>query len=148
MNFFLAYIGALLMPLPSGPFRLAIDPLDVAELALAQHPIIAPFLFYFMLTNLVLGLFNLLPIPPLDGGRIAVGLLPLPLARLWAQLERAGIVLVVLLVFLLPPACASSASSSTRSATRWTPCCPGRSACCSTLSGHAIGGVTAVVQHV
>ena len=35
------------------------------------------FLFYFMLTNLVLGLFNLLPIPPLDGGRIAVGLLPL-----------------------------------------------------------------------
>ena len=34
-----------------------------------------------MLTNLVLGLFNLLPIPPLDGGRIAVGLLPLELAR-------------------------------------------------------------------
>ena len=73
-------------------------------MALAQHPIVAPFLFYFMLTNLVLGLFNLLPIPPLDGGRIAVGLLPLPLARRWAQLERAGIVLVVLLVFLLPPA--------------------------------------------
>ena len=62
----------------------------------------AVFLFYFMLTNLVLGLFNLLPIPPLDGGRIAVGLLPLGLARRWAQLERYGIVLVILVVFLLP----------------------------------------------
>ena len=64
--------------------------------SVAQHPVLAVFLFYFMLTNLVLGLFNLLPIPPLDGGRIAVGLLPLGLARRWAQLERYGIVLVIL----------------------------------------------------
>ena len=70
--------------------------------SIAQHPIVGTFLFYFMLTNLVLGLFNLLPIPPLDGGRIAVGLLPLELARRWAQLERYGIVLVILVVFLLP----------------------------------------------
>jgi Zn-dependent protease len=101
MNFFLAYLGALLLPLPAGPLPPSVDPLDVA---LLQHPILAPFLFYFILTNLVLGLFNLLPIPPLDGGRIAVGLLPLALARRWAQLERAGILLVVLVVFLLPPA--------------------------------------------
>ena len=65
-------------------------------------PIVGLFLFYFILTNLVLGLFNLLPIPPLDGGRIAVGLLPLELARAWARLERFGIVLVILVVFLLP----------------------------------------------
>ena len=56
----------------------------------------------FILANLVLGLFNLLPIPPLDGGRIAVGVLPLPLARVWAQLERAGLVIVLLAVFVLP----------------------------------------------
>lgn len=101
MNFLLAYVGALLMPLPSSRSPLGVDPLDLAVL---QHPVVAPFLFYFILTNLVLGLFNLLPIPPLDGGRIAVGLLPLPLAQRWAQMERTGIVLVVLLVFLLPPA--------------------------------------------
>ena len=47
------------------------------------------FLIYFMLSNIVLGLFNLLPIPPLDGGRIAVGLLPLGLARIWARLETS-----------------------------------------------------------
>ena len=56
----------------------------------------------FILANLVLGLFNLLPIPPLDGGRIAVGVLPLPLARAWARLERAGLALVLIAVFLLP----------------------------------------------
>jgi Zn-dependent protease len=99
MNFFLAWIAALLMPAPTGPVAGGIDYLDAS---IAQHPVVGVFLFYFMLTNLVLGLFNLLPIPPLDGGRIAVGLLPLELARRWARLERAGIVLVILVVFLLP----------------------------------------------
>jgi Zn-dependent protease len=56
----------------------------------------------FILFNLVLGLFNLLPIPPLDGGRIVVGILPEALAMRWAKLERAGILLVLLCVFLLP----------------------------------------------
>lgn len=99
MNFFLAWIGAVVMPMPSGPVPQQLDALD---LAIAQHPFLGWFLFYFILTNLVLGLFNLLPIPPLDGGRIAVGFLPLGLARRWAQLERAGIVIVILVVFLLP----------------------------------------------
>jgi Zn-dependent protease len=58
------------------------------------------FLSYFILTNLVLGLFNLIPIPPLDGGRIAVGILPLELARWWARLERVGILLVIVLLLL------------------------------------------------
>lgn len=56
----------------------------------------------FIVSNLVLGLFNLLPIPPLDGGRIAVGLLPERWAAVWARTERAGLVLVILLVFLGP----------------------------------------------
>ena len=68
----------------------------------AMQAIVQQFLIYFMLSNIVLGLFNLLPIPPLDGGRIAVGLLPLRLARIWARLERAGILIVLLVVFILP----------------------------------------------
>lgn len=56
----------------------------------------------FILMNLVLGLFNLLPIPPLDGGRIMVGVLPLRAAMAWARLERAGLLIVILLVFLGP----------------------------------------------
>lgn len=99
MNFFLAWVGALLLPAPSD---FTGNGLDYLEASIAQHPVVGVFLFYFILTNLVLGLFNLLPIPPLDGGRIAVGLLPFELARQWARLERVGIVVVILVVFLLP----------------------------------------------
>lgn len=89
MNFFLAWLAGLALHLsallPNGPGLIADRMLEM-----------------FILANLVLGLFNLLPIPPLDGGRIVVGLLPEPLALAWARLERAGIVLVLLVVFLLP----------------------------------------------
>ena len=99
MNFFLAWVAALLLPAPQA---MAGSSMGYMDAAIAQNPLVGLFLFYFMLTNLVLGLFNLLPIPPLDGGRIAVGLLPLELARLWARVERYGIVLVIVVVFLLP----------------------------------------------
>ncbi|MDD2794483.1 site-2 protease family protein [Acidocella sp.] len=60
------------------------------------------FLVYFIEINLVLGLFNLFPMPPMDGGRIAVGVLPLPAARWLAGFERQGIILVLLVIFILP----------------------------------------------
>jgi len=99
MNFALAWLGGVLMPAANGPDGGSFEALDAS---LATHPYLGLFLFYFILTNLVLGLFNLLPIPPLDGGRIAVGVLPLALARRWAQLERVGILIVLLVVFILP----------------------------------------------
>lgn len=52
--------------------------------------------------NLLLCVLNLLPIPPLDGGRIAVGLLPAPLAMRLARLERLGIIVILGAVFILP----------------------------------------------
>jgi Zn-dependent protease len=63
------------------------------------------FLPPFIVINLLLGLFNLIPMPPMDGGRIAVGLLPLPLAKAWAQLEPYGISLVFLFIFVIPMVC-------------------------------------------
>jgi Zn-dependent protease len=49
--------------------------------------------------NLVLMALNLLPIPPLDGGRIAVSLLPQRAALLWARLEPFGLFIIVALMF-------------------------------------------------
>jgi Zn-dependent protease len=46
--------------------------------------------------------FNLLPLPPLDGGRIAVGLLPNALASPLARLERYGMIILIGLLFILP----------------------------------------------
>ncbi|MCU0888129.1 MAG: site-2 protease family protein [Rubritepida sp.] len=58
----------------------------------------------FILVNLVLGLFNLFPVPPLDGGRILVGLLPFRAAMAVARIEPAGLFLVIGVLFLLPMA--------------------------------------------
>lgn len=52
--------------------------------------------------NIIIALFNMIPLPPLDGGRVAVGLLPEALAIPLARTERYGLLILITLLFFLP----------------------------------------------
>lgn len=88
-NIFLAFVAALLWhTLPYVP-ELAVEWLRDS-------------LINMLRLNATLAVFNLLPIPPLDGGRIVAGLLPAPAATQFARLEPIGIPLVLLLFLVVP----------------------------------------------
>ena len=89
MNLFLALLSARLMyVVPSLPESAADWTFDTLRNSL--------------FLNVILCVFNLIPLPPLDGGRIAVGLLPVGPARRLAQVEKYGMVLIIGILIGLP----------------------------------------------
>jgi len=52
--------------------------------------------------NCILGVFNLIPIPPLDGFKVALGILPDDLAHEYAKLDRYGVGILMLVLFAIP----------------------------------------------
>ncbi|HYJ83533.1 MAG TPA: site-2 protease family protein [Allosphingosinicella sp.] len=92
MNLLLAMLAGIVLALvrPEGP------PSGRGELFLLMN------LINFIAINLFLAVFNLLPIPPFDGGHVVEGLLPRRLARSYAKLGRFGFLLLIFLLLILP----------------------------------------------
>jgi Zn-dependent protease len=67
---------------------------------LSPGGIIGLFLVYCCLINVVLAIFNLIPIPPLDGSRVVIGFLPSHLVSSYLSLERYGFIIIFGLLWL------------------------------------------------
>ena len=89
MNIILAIVAAL------GFYLISYLPITVAQWAAAN-------LKNALVINVILAVFNMFPLPPLDGGRIAVGLLPNIFASQLARLEPYGMMILIGLLIVLP----------------------------------------------
>ena len=94
-NFALAFFSAMAMRLlvyagagipGTSPLAAFVDPITLM-------------LAFSVYINLLLGIFNLIPMPPLDGGRVAVGLLPSGASMALARVEPFGMIIIIALVF-------------------------------------------------
>jgi Zn-dependent protease len=63
---------------------------------------VADNLFNFLQINVFLAIFNMLPLPPFDGGHVVAGVLPAGLAEPYARLGRYGFLIMVVLLVILP----------------------------------------------
>jgi Zn-dependent protease len=93
-NFSIAFLSAMLMRLIIFSAR----DISNAPLEMFFEPVVL-MLAFSVYINLLLGIFNLIPVPPLDGGRVAVGLLPYRQAALYSKIEPFGMIVIILLVF-------------------------------------------------
>ena len=94
-NLVMAAVGAVLLGL-----LLRLGGVEQGGMGLAAFAVAN--LFNFILFNVFLAFFNLLPIPPFDGSHIVEGLLPRELARVYGRFRNYGMMVVILLLVVLP----------------------------------------------
>jgi Zn-dependent protease len=93
MNLLLAVVGAAIL---AATLSFSSAPRSLAAALVAANAL------NFVLINLFLALFNLIPVPPFDGGHVVQGLLPRPLAQSFAKIGRYSLLVLVLILLVLP----------------------------------------------
>ncbi|MBI3794867.1 MAG: site-2 protease family protein [Nitrospinae bacterium] len=79
--------------------------MNVSKIPLDASPVLFPLvgmLYYSVILNVILAIINLIPIPPADGGRIMVGLLPRNAAIAYSRIEPFGMILLIILIMFDP----------------------------------------------
>jgi Zn-dependent protease len=66
---------------------------------IGENSLLGSFIYLTVFYNIVLGVFNLLPVHPLDGFKVVAGLLPPALYMQWMQMQRYGIYILIFLIF-------------------------------------------------
>ena len=94
MNFALALLGTIAIAI--------LVPFWAGSVPTGASRFLAENLINFVTINIFLAIFNLLPIPPFDGGHVVQGLLPRPLAAQYAKIGRYGFLLLIFLLVILP----------------------------------------------
>src|SRR5438067_1784694 len=93
MNLLLALVGAIIL---AATLSFSANAQSLGATLIAANAL------NFILINIFLGVFNLIPVPPFDGGHVVEGLLPPPLAQGFRQIGRFSLLVFVVLLLVLP----------------------------------------------
>ena len=94
-NIMLATVSAILL---RGLVTLGNPAAPGSPLAMLVEPVVLMLAFSIYI-NLLLAIFNMIPVPPLDGGRVLAGLLPYRQAAVLSRIEPYGMIIIIVLVF-------------------------------------------------